>query len=639
VLLLVALVLTLAVSGAGAVDVYSYYLLPEDCSGAPNRAVAGTYADDCVPGCQRQDSSWRSFRSSCESQDYKESIANEFGNASYLLQEAFESDCETFVGATAFLATDSCEQTVLYVYDWNHALYEIIHRDANGTVSIRYFTDQKCQSPLNASAEQIGYHDTVIERDALNASTCDENGLRWSYYSSTSSNSSSSASSSASSSGNRTSSNDSSSANATETPTTPDTSIGIGSLAGSIISDANDADYLPSATSSSNHNSELVSGVVGGVLGFLFIVLGFVFYRRRQKGSASGSPRAVATSKTTLDILSPDGQQRTSSLSLDNYCFSPKEGLLGQSGLWSDDVITAKRIPRRDIQMQQLISRGAYGEVYKGVFEDTLVAVKVLSPETRSTISYVNAFLAEAKLTASMDHPHVVSVIGVAWKSLSDLCIVMEYMEGGDLRSLLNEYQRAGHPVGIDREKATIALHVSHALTYLHSLSPAVIHRDLKSRNILLSRDRQAKLTDFGISRERLDQTMTAGVGTSLWMAPEVMLGERYDDKADMFSFGVVLSELDVHTLPYAQAKAKTCDSNGKPLPSAVLLQQVAMGKVAVEFLVSSPSSLVELGRACVSVDPRQRPTAAEALYKLQLALARELDGLTAICLRCPDHE
>uniref|UniRef100_H3G6I1 Protein kinase domain-containing protein n=1 Tax=Phytophthora ramorum TaxID=164328 RepID=H3G6I1_PHYRM len=89
------------------------------------------------------------------------------------------------------------------------------------------------------------------------------------------------------------------------------------------------------------------------------------------------------------------------------------------------------------------------------------------------------------------------------------------------------------------------------ALTYLHSCAPPVIHRDLKSSNILLNQAMDAKVTDFGISRERIDATMTAGVGTSLWMAPEVMLGERYDDKADMFSFGVVLSELDQHTTPY----------------------------------------------------------------------------------------
>ncbi|KAL3669730.1 hypothetical protein V7S43_005110 [Phytophthora oleae] len=135
-----------------------------------------------------------------------------------------------------------------------------------------------------------------------------------------------------------------------------------------------------------------------------------------------------------------------------------------------------------------------------------------------------------------MNHPNIVSFIGVAWKSLSDLCIVLEFMDGGDLRTLLNKYEETNHPVGIDRQKATIALQVCHSLTYLHSLASPVLHRDLKSRNILLSRSLDAKLTDFGISKENLDQTMTAGVGTSLWMAPEVMLGGRYGDKADVFS-------------------------------------------------------------------------------------------------------
>ncbi|RLN85518.1 hypothetical protein BBJ28_00026430, partial [Nothophytophthora sp. Chile5] len=168
----------------------------------------------------------------------------------------------------------------------------------------------------------------------------------------------------------------------------------------------------------------------------------------------------------------------------------------------------------------------------------------MLLPETRDNLNDVNEFLAEAKMTATMDHPRIVSFIGVAWDALSDLCVVLEFVDGGDLRTLLNKYEATHHPVGFDREKTTIALHVCHALTYLHSLSPPVIHRDLKSRNILLNQALEAKLTDFGISRERLDQTMTAGVGTSLWMAPEVMLGEKYDDKADMFSFGVV-AEVD----------------------------------------------------------------------------------------------
>ncbi|KAJ0389125.1 hypothetical protein P43SY_010627 [Pythium insidiosum] len=154
-------------------------------------------------------------------------------------------------------------------------------------------------------------------------------------------------------------------------------------------------------------------------------------------------------------------------------------------------------------------------------------------------------------------------------------------MERGDLRSVLNDFEDNQHrPHGFDADKVKIALHVAHALTYLHSLQPVIVHRDLKSKNILLTSDYDAKVTDFGVSRERADSTMTAGVGSSLWMAPEVMLGERYDERADVFSFGVVLSELDTHMLPYAQAKET---GTNRKLPETAVLQMVSLGLCACE--------------------------------------------------------
>jgi len=143
------------------------------------------------------------------------------------------------------------------------------------------------------------------------------------------------------------------------------------------------------------------------------------------------------------------------------------------------------------------------------------------------------------------------------------------------------------------------------------------MHRDLKSRNVLLDSAMNAKLTDFGVSRERVDDLMTNAVGTSLWMAPEVMLGGRYDCKADVFSFGVVLSELDTHFMPYANVRNPT----GRKPTEAAILQMVAVGELQAEFSRDCPLELLTLAHACISVDPEDRPTAAEALYKLQLAL------------------
>ncbi|RLN54429.1 hypothetical protein BBJ29_007523 [Phytophthora kernoviae] len=262
---------------------------------------------------------------------------------------------------------------------------------------------------------------------------------------------------------------------------------------------------------------------------------------------------------------------------------------------------------------------GGFGEVYAGTYNGHRVAIKMLLPERKKSIQQVNKFLSEVKLMTTLDHPHIVTFIGVAWDSLTDLCVVTEYMII-DLRALLIKFQEQHMPTGFDHDKVKVALHVAHALTYLHSCAPPVIHRDLKSSNILLNETMDAKVTDFGISRERVDATMTAGVGTSLWMAPEVMLGERYDDKADMFSFGVVLSELDSHTLPYAYAK--TNSRSGGQLSDAVILQRVAMGQLAVQFSGTGLQSVMQLGLECVSLDPKQRPTAAEALYRLQRSLA-----------------
>ncbi|KAJ0389439.1 hypothetical protein P43SY_011813 [Pythium insidiosum] len=202
------------------------------------------------------------------------------------------------------------------------------------------------------------------------------------------------------------------------------------------------------------------------------------------------------------------------------------------------------------LEFGQHIGRGGYGEVFYGKYREREVAIKRLLPQHRQNAGRVDAFLAEAKMMAGLEHERIVTLVGVSWTSPSDVCVVSEFMAGGDLRSALTEFSYQRRPVGFDAEKLKIAVHIAHALTYLHSLEDIVLHRDLKSRNVLLNEAYDAKLTDFGASRERADYTMTAGVGSSFWMAPEVMLGQHYDESADVYSFGVMLSELDTHEMP-----------------------------------------------------------------------------------------
>jgi serine/threonine protein kinase len=148
-----------------------------------------------------------------------------------------------------------------------------------------------------------------------------------------------------------------------------------------------------------------------------------------------------------------------------------------------------------------------------------------------------------------------------------------------------------------------------------------VVHRDLKSRNILLTQSLDAKLIDFGISCERQDVTMTAGVGTSLWMAPEVMQGKRYNEKADVFSFGVILSELDTHELRYDHA----VDTESKrKMTDIVMMNLICAGKLKPRFTEMAHPEMVSLATDCLEVDPSKRPFASEVLYRIHRCLKND---------------
>ncbi|KAE9353575.1 hypothetical protein PR003_g3791 [Phytophthora rubi] len=388
-------------------------------------------------------------------------------------------------------------------------------------------------------------------------------------------------------------------------------------------------------TASLGVNGWMVAAIALAAVAVVLVIMGLATRRGRRRDSEDEDSLApsfqrhlnrdskanvwVDTDNTRLDTSSTGpftGDQRREHV---NGEYSTSFLTAAQGDMWEDETITAMRIPLEKITRGKLLNRGGYGMVYHGSYRGDPVAIKTLLPEQRKTLRQINAFLSEIKMMAAMDHPRIVRLIGVAWDSLADLCCLSEYMEGGDLRSFLNYVEYQEHrPHGFDYEKSRIALHVAHSLTYLHTLDPQVLHRDLKSKNILLTENREAKITDFGVSRESSDCTMTAGVGTSLWMAPEVMMGERYGSSADIFSFGVVLSELDSHMLPYAETKET---DSGRLIPDTALLQLVSVGLLRIEFSSHAPQALIELAHACVDLDPEARPTAGEVLYKLQLIM------------------
>ncbi|RHZ41635.1 hypothetical protein DYB31_015106, partial [Aphanomyces astaci] len=133
---------------------------------------------------------------------------------------------------------------------------------------------------------------------------------------------------------------------------------------------------------------------------------------------------------------------------------------------------------------------------------------------------------------AKLGSPYIVSFIGATWTTLETLALVVEYMNLGDLSDFLRQHTPGEFAWPAKRQ---CAMDVLQGLIYLHDKK--IIHRDIKSRNVLLDTAKPSKLSDFGVSREVSSKTMSQEVGTYLWTAPEILRGDRYTVAADVYSF------------------------------------------------------------------------------------------------------
>uniref|UniRef100_A0A4W5L7L4 Protein kinase domain-containing protein n=1 Tax=Hucho hucho TaxID=62062 RepID=A0A4W5L7L4_9TELE len=226
----------------------------------------------------------------------------------------------------------------------------------------------------------------------------------------------------------------------------------------------------------------------------------------------------------------------------------PKTNSLGSD----DDVVGGQlnmgdlvlwRLDEAKLATWRVLSVGAYGVVSLGTYQGLPVAIKQLAGE-KSTAT-VQAFIDEIRLMTTLESQYIVRLLGCAWVRPRDIQLIVEFMDQGDLRQLL-----AASPAPSWSVKVQLARDMVQGLVYLHSMD--IIHRDIKSRNVLLHNEAhtlRAKLTDFGISRI-VDVDMTARVGTFRWTAPEVLEGSAYSLAADVYSLGMVLWELETHSGP-----------------------------------------------------------------------------------------
>ena len=247
---------------------------------------------------------------------------------------------------------------------------------------------------------------------------------------------------------------------------------------------------------------------------------------------------------------------------------------------------------------------GAFGEVWRGSFSGTPVAVKKLH-RAKLDEENLRAFRAEFELQLSLRHPNLVQVLGGCW-TLEDVnvCIVFELCELGSLQDLLMiEPMRSR--LSWSKHKLPMASGIARAMAYLHGQKPPVVHRDLKPENVLVDESYTAKIADFGVSREMdLNKTMEH-VGTPLYMAPELLRKERYDEKVDVWSFACVLECLETHRHVYDEGAAHG--------GASALLRCIENEEVRP----SAQGLLAEIVERCSRFDPEERCSFAEAVELL----------------------
>ncbi|KAG7390205.1 hypothetical protein PHYBOEH_007079 [Phytophthora boehmeriae] len=280
-----------------------------------------------------------------------------------------------------------------------------------------------------------------------------------------------------------------------------------------------------------------------------------------------------------------------------------------QYTLVSDSNLIGKRIPWERIEFGRLLSRGAFGEVWGCRYAGKKVAVKRLLQSKKPTFLETQSFTDEIQLTASLSHPNIVRFVGVAWTSLENLAMVEEYLPRGDLQKYL---KKNGDLMSWASDKIYMAIGVARGIEYLHSRE--VIHRDIKARNVLLTKRLQPKIIDFGTSRLWAPSDMSAGVGTPFWTAPEVLESTEYTEKADIYSFGVLLAELDTCEAPYHNLLGQ----DGTKMKPFHILKQVLDGLLTPSFTAGCPKRIRRVANACFQRDPRLRPSASDLIQQLQ---------------------
>ncbi|KAF8012404.1 hypothetical protein BT93_I0531 [Corymbia citriodora subsp. variegata] len=375
-----------------------------------------------------------------------------------------------------------------------------------------------------------------------------------------------------------------------------------------------DSNFMPSEGDNQNKHVGLIIGLVSGSIALLCIFVSAVIFVCKHR-----KPK-----RTEISAWSP----------LPAFGGGSSHGELTEQTAHGSAVPNfhlGLKIPLAEIHFatnnfdgKLLIGKGGFGNVYRGTFRDgTKVAVK------RSELGSGQGFFefqTEITILSKIRHRHLVSLIGYC-SERSEMILVYEFMEKGTLRDHL---YNSDFPCLTWKQRLEVCIGAARGLNYLHKgAAGGIIHRDIKSTNILLDENYIAKVADFGLSKSGpLDQSQThvsTGVkGTFGYLDPEYFKTQQLTEKSDVYSFGVVLLEVLCARpaidplLPREQANLAdwgiACIQNG-------ILEQIVDPRIAGQITPSSLRKYGEVAEKCLQEEDEERPSMGDVLWDLEYAL------------------
>ena len=269
------------------------------------------------------------------------------------------------------------------------------------------------------------------------------------------------------------------------------------------------------------------------------------------------------------------------------------------------DNFVGKRIDGR-YEIQEVIGVGGMAVVYKAydTIDDRIVAVKILKEEYLENEEFRRKFKNESKAIAILNHPNIVKVYDVSFGERIQY-IVMEYVDGITLKEYISEQ-------GMIRWKDAVHFEIQILQALQHAHDKGIIHRDIKPHNIILLSDGSIKVADFGIARfaRSESKTMTqSAIGSVHYISPEQAKGDFTDERADLYSAGVVLYEMITGTVPF----------NGESAVSIAIMQLQKEAVIPSKINPNLPKGLEQITMHAMQKNPKERyQSAAQMLLDLQ---------------------